>query len=925
MNYLKSTLFITFLIVVSCGQSYGVTVKDTLNPIADAYVRSGDNANSNYGSDNLLYCKTSSNSNLTRHTYLQFDLSSSEGFVTGATLRLKVAAVDNPASDGSTVKYHSREADLKENFPQLIVMISDDTNPPAAPGNLNATVLSDTKIELDWSDNVETDLSHYNIKRSMTQGGPYTQISTNLHSSAYIDMDLSSQTSYYYVVTAVDSFMNESEVSNEADGITLEPPPPPDAPTNLAVGTVVSTAKIDLTWDDQSDETGYIIERKTGGDFSVIAQLDSNIVAYSDGNLYPSITYTYRISAFNTGGNSDYSNEVTATTGDAYTYYVDATSGNDSSNGLSPATAWQTLANVKSSIFYPGDTILLKAGSVWNERLSLHGSGTESNPIILDMYGTGNKPIINGGGGSGNLSEEPAVLLQNEEYWEINNLFITHTDGSSAYQGDLWAIRVNVTQGGEFNHIYIRNCIIEKVNGAVATKTTGGIYVTVNGDLPAWYNDLKIQNNRIGNINNLGDPDGVVGGNGIATKSDYGKLSRGANRKPYLNVLISGNIVGPTGRNNMIIRASTDAIVQHNRLINSSIYDKGHSLYNFDTDHIMMQYNEAYGNVGPVGAKDRGGFDADYNARNTTIQYNYSHDNNWGFGIMKKEINENVVIRYNISENDKLGIYYWGFPGSSGLRDAHIYNNTHYVSSNVNAHVFVPETNRFPINTEFINNIFYFEGSGEWGQTISDILKSSVFENNAFYNIPPIGSNSVIGDPKLVDPGSGGQDIDWDDYPNVLTGYKLKAGSPCINAGGVVPDNGGHDFWGNPLYISLPDIGAYESSDSTTIAGYGRIQLPESLKLHQNYPNPFNPSTRISYELSEWSYVRLSICNLAGQKIRSLESDELQSAGTHNIIWDGLNDSGQKASGGFFIYRLNAIGIHSNSTYSVTRKMLLLK
>ncbi len=739
--------FIALIFTISIGQSYGSTLSDTLNPVSDAYVRAGDNASSNYGSENLIYCKTGNNSNFTRHTYLRFDLSSLDGFLTGATLRLKVAAVDNPAgdihtayfvsddswaentitwdnkpagstmldsgvqpalgswleldvfnqvrtelsgdltfsvvlisNDESTVKYHSREASLDANFPQLITRTSDDTIPPATPVNLSAYVLSDTKIELEWSENTEPDFSHYNVKRSMTEGGPYVDITKDLTDTSYIDTDLYPLTSYYYIVTAVDSFNNESDISNEAGDTTLEPPPPPDAPTNL-IATGISTASIKLTWSDQASEAGYKIERKTSGDFLEISQVGENVVAYSDRNLLPSTNYTYRILAFNTGGSSDYSDEVTVATGNAYAYYVDATGGNDDSVGLSPATAWQSLAKVSSTVFHPGDTILLKAGSVWNERLSLHGSGTENSPIILDMYGTGNKPVINGGGGNGNPTEAPAVLLQNEEYWEINNLFITHTDGSAGYQGDLWAIRINVTKAGEFNHIYIRDCIIEKVNGAVATKTTGGIYVTVNSasTAPAWYNDLKIQNNRIGNINNLGDPDGVVGGNGIATSSDHGKFSKGSSRKPYLNVLISGNIVGPTGRNNMIIRVSDDAIVEHNRVIKSSIYDKGHSIFNFDTDNIMMQYNEAYGNVGPASESDHGAYDADYNAKNTKIQYNYSHDNNWGFGIMRKAFNENVVIRYNISENDKLAIYFWGFPSLSGLKDAHIYNNTHYV------------------------------------------------------------------------------------------------------------------------------------------------------------------------------------------------------------------------------------------------------
>ena len=158
------------------------------------------------------------------------------------------------------------------------------------------------------------------------------------------------------------------------------------------------------------------------------------------------------------------------------------------------------------------------------------------------MYGAGNKPIFNGGGGSGSL---PTVLLENEEYWELNNLEITNTNGSiSTYQSDLWGIRVNVTQGGEFNHIYIRNCYIHAVGSDVPEaasggKLAGGIYVTVESPSgsPAWYNDVKIQNNVVGG-NTGGD---LVGGLGIATQSTHGRLNQGADRKPLLNFEVSVN------------------------------------------------------------------------------------------------------------------------------------------------------------------------------------------------------------------------------------------------------------------------------------------------------------------------------------------------------------------------------------------------
>jgi hypothetical protein len=76
------------------------------------------------------------------------------------------------------------------------------------------------------------------------------------------------------------------------------------------------------------------------------------------------------------------------------TYYV-KNSGNDSLDGLSDATAWETLAKVQATSFGPGDNIYLKRGDWWAEDLIFRSSGESYNVITLGAYGTGERPIIN--------------------------------------------------------------------------------------------------------------------------------------------------------------------------------------------------------------------------------------------------------------------------------------------------------------------------------------------------------------------------------------------------------------------------------------------------------------------------------------------------------------------------------------------------
>ena len=93
--------------------------------------------------------------------------------------------------------------------------------------------------------------------------------------------------------------------------------------------------------------------------------------------------------------------------------------------------------------------------------------------------------------------------------------------------------------------------------------------------------------------------------------------------------------------------------------------------------------------------------------------------------------------------------------------------------------------------------------------------------------------------------------------------------------------------------------------------------LPEKIELHQNYPNPFNPETAIEYSLPKANNVKLSIYNIKGDLIKSYQ--HFANPGTHKIVWDATNYSGQKVASGTYIYRLKT----GNKVLS--RKMILLR
>ncbi|CAN0358993.1 unnamed protein product, partial [Ectocarpus sp. 4 AP-2014] len=199
------------------------------------------------------------------------------------------------------------------------------------------------------------------------------------------------------------------------------------------------------------------------------------------------------------------------------------------------------------------------------------------------------------------------------------------------------------------------------------------------------------------------------------------------------NLYVGHNWVGNTGRNTVIARDSDYAVYEYNTSANSSLHSTGHSFFNFRTLGMTWQYNEAYGNTGDQAEHDRGGFDADYNTRDTLIQYNYSHDNDWFVGIMKKPTAD-VTIRNNLSVNDRRGAVHYGFDDETDLTNAHVYNNTFYFGDGISPEL-VP-LGRTPHETTFNNNIFYAVDQGSAGPNADNGI-NVVFDTNAYHNVTP--------------------------------------------------------------------------------------------------------------------------------------------------------------------------------------------
>lgn len=170
----------------------------------------------------------------------------------------------------------------------------------------------------------------------------------------------------------------------------------------------------------------------------------------------------------------------------------------------------------------------------------------------------------------------------------------------------------------------------------------------------------------------------------------------------------------------------------------------------------------------------------------------------------------------------------------------------------------------------------------------------------------------------------------WLDEKNSSNIWVLSSGT---NRGLFFSNNGGLSFSikggsisslrkmqviNNKVGFILGDNGDFYVTDDiqyyTTGLNEDSKSIPIEYSLEQNYPNPFNPSTKISYQIPQSSFVTLKIYDQLGREISKLVN-QIQQAGKHSIHFT-LRAS---FSSGVYFYTLKA------GNFAETKKLILMK
>ena len=505
-----------------------------------------------------------------------------------------------------------------------------------------------------------------------------------------------------------------------------------------------------------------------------------------------------------------------ATTGT--TYYVDSIGGKDSNDGTSESKAFKTLDKVNDLNLEPGDTVLLKKGSVFEDqalKFTKEDSGTAEAPVKISTYGEGEKPKINTNGHGqwelnyGNRLDNvnhkwkgtvsSSILIEDTEYLEIEGLELTNdrksetdTEQGKAYNDAYAMDRTGVAgvakDNGTVDHIVLNDLYIHDVTGNVYNKhmTNGGIYFIVakptnEGETGiARYNDVQIRNCSLNKVNRWGIAVGYTyqwgqfqtGELPDATMAKYGSS----------NVVIENNYLNHVGGDAITTMYLDRPLIQYNvsenaaEQINTKDYSKNQpsldangnpngtqgvgagrvaaGIWPWKCKNAIFQYNECFKTLNAASGNGDGQPWDADYGDGTNYQYNYSHGNTASTIMFCGPESVNNTFRYNISQNEDMGPL--DPAGNSG--NCQVYNNTFYIKEGLNTIWHRSHGNGGPVDME--NNIFYFAGNTQATVNNWNPSGNKTFSNNLFYNVStyPNDANAVkvnAGTEVLVNPGSG--------------------------------------------------------------------------------------------------------------------------------------------------------------------------
>ncbi len=528
------------------------------------------------------------------------------------------------------------------------------------------------------------------------------------------------------------------------------------------------------------------------------------------------------------------------------TYYVNCAAASDG-NGSS-ARPWNNLTTVNSKTFAPGDSLLFNRRTTCTGSFVFSSSGTSANRITIGAYGTGPLPAIDGTG------QNRAVKLLNTSYVTMQDLEVKNSR--------VWGVLLTTNTDAPAVGITLKNLVVHHVTGgdytAMGAKWTGLVVfapgMIVEPDMTKGsgvytrksYFDTVL-------VDNVNAYDTTLWAGifvwGVQVDQDFQWRKDSKNQAiQSRNITIQNSTVHDTYGDGIAIYMSHEGTIQSNVVYRSGMEPPPETigtpvgLWWWTAENMVGQLNESYDNHSP--GVDGGGYDIDYGSSNSTMQYNYGHDNStYCISVFGSQgATTTSIVRYNICAGDGTVHTYLKksasgrltteiLPGQSEIYlctwnggrmvDNWIYNNTFYVNSTGDPSAtglfdVCPGGTDLETNGVFRNNLVV--------STIPNVLGDVATANNRArdYNLY-FYTGGTVTDPNPEAHGIYNQNplvnsLGYHGIGRPTTQWTLQSGSPAINRGTNACTGlsgcsvGTRDFFGNSIPLGGAfDIGAHEA------------------------------------------------------------------------------------------------------------------
>ncbi len=220
-------------------------------------------------------------------------------------------------------------------------------SPPAAPAGVAATPGS-TSVALAWI--ASSGATSYKVKISSTSGGPYS-LAYNAAGTSYTQSGLSTSTTYYFVVSAVNG---SGEGSNSAQvsattGSALLPATP--------LRVVSSATSLTLGWDAVTGAAGYNVYRGSTAGNTTLYQTGVTGTSWNDTGVTAGTTYYYKLAPVASSGQGTLSNAACGTPGSTkIAAPAGLTAGPDSGSASQVDLTWDAVSGALSYNLWRGTT-----------------------------------------------------------------------------------------------------------------------------------------------------------------------------------------------------------------------------------------------------------------------------------------------------------------------------------------------------------------------------------------------------------------------------------------------------------------------------------------------------------------------------------------------------------------------------------------